>query len=178
MHRRYDGETHRSEQDRRDRQRQQERDARNDEVGPRNGRDSRRRSRSHDRHRSRDGSNGRDSSNTVSFSDQHGKGSSGKGTNKRLREHKLHINMCVSFGCQRLASKKDLCTWQFDPTDYSKEVKTLLHTCSACVQAGSEVGGPPAKVMKVVWQDGADLAVRDVHVMNPQCEIGDSTRRA
>lgn len=170
---RNDGETHRTEQDRRDRLRQQERDARNDEVGPRNGRDSRRRSRSHDRHRSRDGSNGRDSSNTVSFSDQHGKGSGGKGTNKRLREHKLHTNMCVSFGCQRLASKKELCTWQFDLTDYSKEVKTLLHTCSACVQAGSEACGPPTKIMKVIWEDGADLAVRDVHVMNPKYEAGD-----
>ena len=47
------------------------------------------------------------------------------------------------------------------------------YTCSACVQECSEVAGPPAKVMKVVWQDGDDLAVRDVQVMNPQYEIGE-----
>ena len=90
-----------------------------------------------------------------------------------MREHKLHTNMCVSFGCQRLASKKDPCTWQFDPSDYSKEVKTLLHTCSACVQECFEVAGPPTKVMKVVWQDGDDLAVCDVQVMNLQYENGE-----
>ena len=169
---RHDGETQRSDQDRRDRRAQQERDSRHDELAPRNGRDSRPRSRSRNHNRSRDGSNGRDSSSTVSFSDQHGKGSSGKGTNKRLWEHKLHTNMCVSFGCKRLASKKDLCTWQFDPKDYSKEVKTLLHTCSACVQASSEVCGPPTKVMRVICEDGDDMAVRDVDVMNPQYEVG------
>ena len=163
----------RSDRDRQDRRDQHERDSRAGEYGPRNGRDSRRRSRSHDCRHNRDGSTGRDSANTVSFSDQHGKGPGVKGTNKRTREHILHTNMCVSFGCQRVACKTDLCTWQFDPSDHSKEVKTVLHTCSACVRDLSEEAGPPAKAMKVYWQDGPDLAVRDIQVMNPRYEVGE-----
>jgi hypothetical protein len=81
--------------------------------------------------------------------------------------------MCVSFGCQRVANTTDLCTGQFDPSDLSKEVKTLLHTCSACVRELSDEAGPPAKAMKVYWEDGPDLAVRDIQVMNPHYEVGE-----
>ena len=170
--------TPRNDRERQDRRDQHTRDERYDEIAPRNGRETRRdsgrRSRSHERRRgNRDGSTGRDSANTVSFSDQHGKGSSARGTNKRTREHSLHTNMCVSFGCSRVANKTDLCTWQFDPSDLSKEVKTVLHTCSACVKTMQDESGPPAKTMKVYWEDGPDLAVRDIQVMNPYYEVAE-----